>query len=154
MPSKRKYGRYIMGNSMMRVRCNPAKLLPEYLYYWLSSSDGQHYLFSRISQVGVPQIQTPLTTLRQAALPVPPLPEQHAIAHILGTLEDKIELNRRMSETLEAITRAIFGSWFVNFDPVRCKAEARNPGVPKAIADLFPDRIVESELGEIPKGGR
>ena len=98
MPSRRKYARYIMGNSMMRVRCDPAKLLPEYLYYWLSSVDGQHYLFSRVSQVGVPQIQTPLTTLRQAALPVPTLPEQRAIARILGTLDDKIELTRRMKQ--------------------------------------------------------
>ncbi|MEW6683523.1 MAG: restriction endonuclease subunit S [Nitrospirota bacterium] len=152
MPTKRKYPRYIMGNSMMRVRCDPAKLLPEYLYYWLSSPEGQHYLFSRVSQVGVPQIQTPLTTLRQAALPVPPLPEQRAIAHILGTLDDKIELNRRLNETLEAIARSLFKSWFVDFDPVRAKAEGRDPGLPKHIADLFPDSFEDSELGEIPKG--
>jgi type I restriction enzyme S subunit len=152
MPAKRKYSRYIMGNSMMRVRCDPAKLLPEYLYYWLSSPAGQHYLFSRVSQVGVPQIQTPLTTLREASLPVPPGPEQRAIAHILGTLDDKIELNRRMSETLEAMARALFKSWFVDFDPVRAKAEGRDPGLPKPLADLFPDRLVDSDLGEIPEG--
>jgi type I restriction enzyme S subunit len=154
MPRTRKYARYIMGNSMMRVRCDPAKLLPEYLYYWLSSADGQHYLFSRVSQVGVPQIQTPLTTLRQAALPVPPLPEQRAIAHILGTLDDKIELNRRMNETLEAMVRALFKSWFVDFDPVRAKVEGRDAGLPKDIADLFPSRLVDSELGEVPTGWR
>ena len=152
MPSKRKYSRYIMGNSMMRVRCDPEKLLPEYLYYWLSSADGQHYLFSRVSQVGVPQIQTPLTTLRQAALPVPPLPQQRAIVHILGTLDDKIELNRRMNETLEAMARAIFKSWFVDFDPVRAKAEGRDSSLPKPLADLFPDSFEDSELGELPKG--
>jgi len=152
MPSRRKYARYIMGNSMMRVQCDPAKLLPEYLYYWLSSVDGQHYLFSRVSQVGVPQIQTPLTTLRQAALPVPPLPEQRAITNILGTLDDKIELNRRMNETLEAMARALFKSWFVDFDSVRAKAEGREAGLPKHITDLFPDRFEDSELGEIPAG--
>src|SRR2546430_4610926 len=76
MPRQRRYPRYIMGNSMMRVRCDPAKLLPEYLYYWLSSGAGQHYLFSRISQPGVPQLQPPLPTLRQAQLLVPPLSEQ------------------------------------------------------------------------------
>jgi len=154
MPSKRKYHRYIMGNSMMRVRCDPAKLLPEYLYYWLSSAEGQHYLFSRVSQVGVPQLQTPLTTLRQAALPVPSLPEQRAIAHILGTLDDKIELNRRMNDTLEAIARTLFKSWFVDFDPVRTKVEGRDPGLPKPLADLFPDSFEDSELGEIPQGWR
>jgi len=60
MPYSRKYSRYIMGNSMLRVRCDPTKLLPEYLFYWLKSAEGQHYIFSRVSQVGVPQIQTPL----------------------------------------------------------------------------------------------
>ncbi len=152
MPRKRKYPRYIMGNSMMRVRSDPTKLLPEYLYYWLSSADGQHYLFSRISQVGVPQLQTPLTTLRQTTLPVPSLPEQRAIANILGTLDDKIELNGRMNETLEAIARVLFKSWFVDFDPVCAKAEGRDPGLPKPLADLFPDSFEQSELGEIPKG--
>ena len=78
--------------------------------------------------------------------------EQRAIAHILGTLDDKIELNRRMNETLEAMARAIFKSWFVDFDPVRAKAEGRDPGLPKPIADLFPDRFEDSELGEIPAG--
>ena len=82
----------------------------------------------------------------------PPLPEQRAIAHILGTLDDKIELNRRMNETLEAMARALFKSWFVDFDPVRAKAEGRDPGLPKPLADLFPARLVDSELGEIPEG--
>jgi type I restriction enzyme S subunit len=80
--------------------------------------------------------------------------EQRAIAHILGALDDKIELNRRMSETLEAMARALFKSWFVDFDPVRAKAEGRDPGLPKPLADLFPARLVDSELGEIPEGWR
>ena len=67
--------------------------------------------------------------------------EQRAIAHILGTLDDKIELNRRMNETLEAMARALFKSWFVDFDPVRAKAEGRDPGLPKPLADLFPDSL-------------
>ena len=87
-------------------------------------------------------------------VPIPPLHEQRAIAHILGTLDDKIELNRRMNETLEAIARAIFKSWFVDFDPVHAKAEGRDTGLPPHIADLFPDSFEDSELGEIPKGWR
>jgi type I restriction enzyme S subunit len=83
---------------------------------------------------------------------IPPEPEQHAIAHILGTLDGKIELNRRMNETLEAIARALFKSWFVDFDPVRAKVEGRDPGLPKHIASLFPDSFDDSEQGEIPKG--
>jgi type I restriction enzyme, S subunit len=86
------------------------------------------------------------------ALPLPPLDQQRAIAHILGTLNDKIELNRRMNETLEAMARSLFKSWFVDFDPVRAKAEGRDSGLPKPLADLFPARLVDSELGEIPQG--
>jgi len=82
----------------------------------------------------------------------PPLPEQRAIAHILGTLDDKIELNRRMNETLEAMAQALFKSWFVDFDPVRAKMEGRPTGLPKEIEDLFPDSFEDSKLGEIPKG--
>ena len=67
-------------------------------------------------------------------------------------MDDKIELNHRMNEALEGIARAIFKSWFVNFDPVRAKVEGRETGLPKHIADLFPDSFVDSELGEIPKG--
>ena len=80
------------------------------------------------------------------------LGEQRAIAHILGTLDDKIELNRRMNETLEAMAGALFKSWFVDFDPVRAKMEGRDTGLPQDIADLFPDRFVDSEIGELPEG--
>jgi type I restriction enzyme S subunit len=78
--------------------------------------------------------------------------EQRAIAHILGTLDDKIELNRRMNESLEAMARALFKSWFVDFDPVRAKVEGSDSELPKHIADLFPDSFEDSELGEIPRG--
>jgi type I restriction enzyme S subunit len=83
---------------------------------------------------------------------LPPLPDQRAIGRCLTGLDDKIELNRRMNETLEAMARALFKSWFVDFDPVSAKSEGRDPGLPKHLADLFPNRFVESELGEIPKG--
>ena len=89
---------------------------------------------------------------------LPPLPEQRAIAHVLGTLDDKIELNRRLNETLEEMARALFKSWFVDFDPVRAKIAGRwrrgesLPGLPADLYDLFPDRLVDSELGEIPQG--
>ena len=91
---------------------------------------------------------------------LPPIKEQRAIAHILGTLDDKIELNRRMSETLEEMARALFKAWFVDFEPVRAKMEGRwrrgesLPGFPAHLYDLFPDRLVQSELGEIPEGWR
>ena len=83
---------------------------------------------------------------------LPEISEQKAIAHILGSLDDKIELNQKMNQTLEEIAKAIFKSWFVDFDPVRAKAEGRPTGLPSEISDLFPDEFVESEIGEIPKG--
>lgn len=89
---------------------------------------------------------------------IPSIKEQRAIAHILGTLDDKIELNRKQNETLEAMARALFKAWFVDFEPVRAKMEGRwqrgqsQPGLPAHHYDLFPDRLVESELGEIPEG--
>ena len=92
------------------------------------------------------------TILSSIPVVVPDPTEQRVIAHILGTLDDKIELNRRMNETLEAMARALFKSWFVDFDPVRAKMEGRNPDLPKDVADLFPNRLVDSLLGKIPEG--
>ena len=98
------------------------------------------------------------TLIHNLTLSLPSLPEQRGIAHVLGTLDDKIELNRRMNETLEAMARALFTSWFVDFEPVRAKMEGHwrrgesLPGVPAEHYDLFPDRLVDSELGEVPEG--
>ena len=91
-------------------------------------------------------------------LRVPGEAEQRAIAHVLGTLDDKIELNRRMNATLEAMARALFTSWFVDFEPVRAKMEGRwrpgesLPGLPAEHYHLFPDTLVPSPLGDIPAG--
>ena len=93
--------------------------------------------------------------LETIVVAVPDSAEQRAIAHILGTLDDKIELNRKMAATLEAMARALFKAWFVDFEPVRAKQEGRDPGLPPHIADLFPDRLVETEESvEIPIGWR
>ena len=89
---------------------------------------------------------------------LPPLEEQREIAGVLGAFDDKIELNRRMNETLEAMARALFTSWFVDFEPVRAKMDGRwhrgesFPGLPADLYDLFPDRLVPSQLGDIPQG--
>lgn len=92
-------------------------------------------------------------TFGSQLFPMPPLAEQRAIARILGALDDKIELNRRMNETLEAMARALFKSWFVDFDPVRAKAQGRPPrGMDAETAKLFPNKLVESELGPSPQG--
>jgi type I restriction enzyme S subunit len=91
-------------------------------------------------------------TIERLPVVLPPLAEQRAIAHILGTLDDKIELNQRINETLETMARALFKSWFVDFHPVRAKAEGRDTGLPQPLADLFPDSFEDSALGETPRG--
>jgi len=123
----------------------------KYLYAFLRSPMFHAQLATRAGETDMAPYVS-LTSQRGLSVKLPPISEQRAIAHILGTLDDKIELNRRMSETLEAMARALFKSWFVDFDPVRAKAEGHDPGLPKEIADLFPSRLVESELGEIPEG--
>ena len=128
----------------------------EFLYYWVKA----HVEELQRHASGSTFQELTGTALAQIRIRVPPLPEQRAIAHILGTLDDKIELNRRMSETLEAMARALFKAWFVDFLPVRAKMEGRwqrgqsLPGLPAHLYDLFPDRLVDSELGEIPEGWR
>ncbi|MBK6485414.1 MAG: restriction endonuclease subunit S [Gemmatimonadetes bacterium] len=144
--------RYMLSTSLMKLTCDRSRIDPKFVFYFFRSARGRHALLQHASTVGTPGIGQPLTSLRSIQLPVPPLPEQRAIGHILGTLDDKIELNRRLSETLEAIARALFKSWFVDFDPVRAKAEGATRVCPEAIAELFPDRLVESEVGDIPEG--
>lgn len=144
--------RYMLSTSLMKLTCDTSKVDPRFLYYFFRSSGGRNALLAHVSTVGTPGIGQPLASLRGVRVPVPPLDEQRKVSAILGTLDDKIELNRRMSETLEAMARALFKSWFVDFDPVRAKAEGRDTGLPKEVADLFPDSFEDSELGEIPKG--
>ena len=90
--------------------------------------------------------------LQNFVVACPGVAEQRSIAQVLGTLDDRIELNRRMNETLEAMSRALFKSWFIDFDPVHAKMEGQGTGLPRHLSDQFPDRLVDSEVGEIPEG--
>jgi restriction endonuclease S subunit len=123
----------------------------EYLYALLTSSEMRQTIESLGYGSAQPNVSPSL--IHKVEIPLPPLPEQRRIAKILGDLDDKIELNRTMNETLEQMARALFKSWFVDFDPVRAKMEGRTPsGMDAATAALFPDRLVDSELGPIPEG--
>ena len=143
-------------SSIIRARPDPTKADSLFLYYYFNSPIGLHALDTIRRQVAVAGITG--TDLAQLPVEIPSLAEQQAIAHILGTLDNKIELNRRTNETLEAMARALFKSWFVDFEPVRAKMEGRwrpgesLPGLPADLYDLFPDRLVDSELGEVPEG--
>ncbi len=140
-----------LGQRMVLLRPDSERVDGRYLLYAIQSPSIQNQIAwnegtgSTVSNLRIPM-------LKELKVPWFPLPEQRAIAHILGLLDDKIELNRRMNETLEAMAQALFKSWFVDFDPVHAKAQGRDTGLPKDIADLFPDSFQESELGQIPTG--
>ncbi|WP_206814857.1 restriction endonuclease subunit S [Chroococcus sp. FPU101] len=138
---------------IIRARLNKNIACPQFYYYFFNSILGRQAIDSIVEQVAAAGIRG--SDLAKLPVPFPPLPEQEAIAHILGTLDDKIELNQQMNQTLEAMARAIFKSWFVDFDPVRAKMEGRQPvGMDAATAEVFPDSFEESALGLIPKGWR
>lgn len=126
-------------SSIIRARPDTEKANPLYLYYFFNSPSGFHALDTIRRQVAVAGITG--GDLAKLEIPTPPLPEQRAIAHILGTLEDKIELNRRRNQTLVAMARALFKDWFVDFGPVRAKMERRDPYHPADLWQLFPDRL-------------
>jgi restriction endonuclease S subunit len=119
---------------------------PIYLYYLLSNLDLNNW------RTGSGQPLLNQTILNSIEVIVPPLPEQRAIAHILGSLDDKIELNRRMNAALEGIARALFKSWFVDFDPVYARRGERESTLPPEVLARFPDDFEESEMGPIPAG--
>jgi type I restriction enzyme, S subunit len=136
-------------SDLVVVRPGP-QLDPRFLVYYINSSARHHV---SAYTVGAVQQHFNISSAKEMRLNLPPLWEQRAIARILGALDDKIELNRRMNRTLEAMARAIFKSWFVDFDPVIAKAEGRQPyGMNVETAALFPSAFQDSELGPIPKG--
>ena len=127
-----------------------------YLFYALTTDDAQHQFQSYAN--GITRFGLRKADIGLIEIPLPPLPDQRVIGHILRTLDDKIELNRQMNKTLEEMARALFKSWFVDFDPVRAKMDGRwrpgesLPGLPAHLYGLFSDSLVDSELGEIPEG--
>ena len=148
---KPRHSRYLHNQRLGKVIIRAGvEIDKRFISYLLRTPKYRHEILA--SATGTTVKHTSPSRILAFKTPIPPLSEQRAIAHILGTLDDKIELNRQMNETLEAMARALFKSWFVDFDPVRAKVEGREPGLPKAIVDLFPYRLVESELGEIPEG--
>ena len=140
-----------LGQNLVLLRADGTEVFPPFLR-WLVRGPEWWEQIGNFINVGAVFDSLKCADIPNFRLTIPPISEQKAIAHILGTLGDKIDLNRRMNETLEAMARAIFKSWFVDFDPVRAKIEGRDPGLPKPIANLFPDSFEESELGEIPRG--
>jgi len=140
----------VFASYLIRFRVDASLVDPGYVWRCMRSSSWWNFI--DCSKTGSAQAGANAKVLGLFEFEYPPLPEQKAIAHILDTLDEKIELNRKTNETLEAMAKALFKSWFVDFDPVRAKAEGRPTGLPAEISDLFPDSFQDSELGEIPSG--
>lgn len=124
--------RWMLSTSLMKVSCDRSRFEPLFYYYFFKCPQGRHELLKNASQVGTPGIARPLTSLKECVVPLPPLDEQRRIAAVLGALDDKIELNRKMNRTLEEMAQAIFKSWFIDFDGH--------------------DDLVDSEIGPVPRG--
>ena len=134
IPENSKFDRYVISQSQFRFTCNNNIVRPDFLVYLFHTKEGQHKILSNASQVGVPALARATTTFRQIKVKIPSLNVQNRIMNILSSLDDKIEVNRRINEQLEELAQALFKSWFVDFEP-------------------FKDgEFVESELGMIPKG--
>lgn len=140
-----------LGQNLVLLRATNGRITPEYLR-WATRGREWWNEVDRYINVGAVFESLKCADIPEFQIPLPSLPKQKAIAHILATLDDKIELNRKTNETLEAMAKALFQSWFVDFDPVRAKAEGRSTGLPDEIRELFPDSFEDSELGEIPRG--
>jgi type I restriction enzyme S subunit len=153
VPNDIGYDKFLISSNQMKLTVALDVADPLYVYYFVSSPESRDRIIRESTASGVPK--TNLTYLRRFPIVIPPLPEQKAIARILGALDDKIELNRRMNHTLEEMARALFKSWFVDFEPITAKAEGRVPfGMNAETAALFPTEFEETGEGEIPKGWR
>ena len=182
VPPRTQGRRYLHNQRLGKISPKvPGEICARYIYYVMCSEEYRHEVIA--SATGTTVKHTSPDRIKRFRFSLPTLLEQRTIAHILGTLDDKMELNRRMNETLEEMARALFKSWFVDFlpvrakqragtqtgDPVRAKAALTTPatggsdwtverarayldGMDKSVVDLFPDRLVDSELGEIPEG--
>jgi type I restriction enzyme, S subunit len=148
-------GEFAVTHHVARVEvAAPSRLDTRFLYYLLQAQDFKDYV--RGVAIGTTVRAVRISDVLAYETPVPPLDEQHSIASILGSLDDKIALNHQMGQTLEQIAQALFKSWFVNFEPIRAKADGRwrkgesLPGMPAAMWDLWPTEIKASELGQLP----
>jgi type I restriction enzyme S subunit len=142
---------FVVSTKLMVIRPRTKRVVPRFLYHFLTSAGTtgwlQHLAESRSGTF--PQIT--FDQVAELELGLPSLDAQEAVAKFLDCIDDKIELNRRTNETLEAMARALFKSWFVDFDPVRAKVEGRATGLPQPLADLFPDSFENSGREETPR---
>jgi type I restriction enzyme S subunit len=143
IPNDAKYERYILSQNLMKISCNEGKADPFFVFYFFRSQRGQDEILSYVNPTGVPCISQPLTSLKLFRIPCPNLSEQREIGKLLSSLDKKIELNKKINLNLEKIGRALFKHWFTDFDFPNEKGKPYKSSGGK---------MVDSELGEIPKG--
>lgn len=139
---------WLCGTGCLRVRFGEDGVDPRYASYYLGHPLVRKWIVRHAHGATMPNLNTSI--LSACPFVIPPLDEQRAIAHVLGSLDEKIGLNRRIGENLDAMARALFESWFVDFDPVRAKALEHGPRLQDRVADLFPASLVGSEVGDVP----
>ncbi|MEZ8946721.1 restriction endonuclease subunit S [Vibrio sp. 10N.222.54.B12] len=145
--------RYVLSSSLMKLKVDEEQVNPMFLYYFFKSSTGKHELLKNASQVGTPGIGQPLSSLKSIFFNKPPLVIQNKIVDVLSSVNNKLELNNQINQTLEQMAQTLFKSWFVDFAPVKAKMNGEQAkGMDAATASLFPEKLVESELGLIPEG--
>jgi type I restriction enzyme S subunit len=162
VPLNSKYSEYLLSSNQMKLTVDNNKADPLYVYYYLSSPTSREKILRDSESTGVPK--TNLAYFKSFPIGMPGLKRQRHIGRVLGTLDDKIELNRQMNATLESMAQAIFMSWFIDFDPVHRNAAARSGGKIKTtskessynlasdVDSFFPDSLEESDIGPIPNG--
>ena len=146
------WDRYVISQSQMKATIDRAVADPLFIYYYFCNPAAKKYIAANAIQTGVPH--TNLGQLRAHPMRIPSLAEQHAIASVLGSLDDRIEQNRRTAEALERLARAIFRAWFVDFEPVKAKAAGATafPSMPQPVFDALPTRFVDSDIRPVPEG--
>lgn len=143
IPKKSRYKRYVISQSGMKLSCDGTQVISEYVFYFLKSPVGQRMLLRNTSQTGVPAIAQPLTSLKKIHLPVPDIEEQKRITKVFEDFNDKIDLLQKQNKTLEAIGKALFKHWFINFEFPNAESKPyKSSG----------GEIIDSESGKIPKG--
>ena len=163
--NKKNFGRikdipdnFLVSTAFAVIRGKPYIANTSYIYYYITQKNIRNY-FNTLAQQSssvIPALQ--IRDLEELQILLPPIEQQQYIAHILETFDNKIHLNQQMNRTLEEMARALFKSWFVDFDPVHAKIngswqpDQSLPSLPAHLYDLFPNRFITSELGEIPEG--
>ena len=144
---------FALGQNLVLLRSDGGRVEPAFLK-WLVRSPAWWREIRKFINVGAVFDSLRCADIPDFELPIPPRPHQLGVVELLDSIDDKIELNRRMNNTLEAMARALFKSWFVDFEPVRAKMAGRDTGLPQSVSHLFPARIEHAESKDVPLGWR